>query len=29
MYEEAMSNPRIEILSEPEAWDFDKNGNLW
>jgi hypothetical protein len=28
MYEEAKANPRIEILSEPEVWNFDKDGNL-
>ena len=25
---EAKANPRIEILSEPEEWDFNKDGNL-
>jgi hypothetical protein len=27
--EEAEANPRLEILSGPEDWPFDKNGNLW
>jgi hypothetical protein len=27
--EEAQNNPRLEILKGPEAWPFDKNGNLW
>ncbi len=29
MLEEAKNNPNVEILSEPEAWPFDENGNLW
>ena len=29
MLEEARNNPNIEILSEPEAWQFDEQGNLW
>lgn len=29
MYQEAKANPRIEILSEPEEWEFDEYGNLW
>jgi hypothetical protein len=29
MVEEAKANPRIEILSEPEEWGFDQEGNLW
>jgi hypothetical protein len=29
MKEEAEKNPHLEILSSPEAWPFDKEGNLW
>ncbi len=29
MLEEARANPCIEILSEPEPWPFDAQGNLW
>lgn len=29
MLEEAQQNENIEILSEPEAWNFDECGNLW
>jgi hypothetical protein len=29
MFDEAKANRRIEILSEPQEWDFDKEGNLW
>ena len=29
MLEEARANPNIEVLSEPEEWPFDEQGNLW
>lgn len=29
MLEEAKANELIEVLSEPEDWPFDENGNLW
>ena len=29
MLEEARANPNIEILSGPEDWPFDRQGNLW
>jgi len=29
MLEEAEANPNIEVLSGPEPWPFDENGNLW
>ena len=29
MLEEARSNPHVEILSGPEDWPFDEQGNLW
>lgn len=29
MLEEARNNPHVEILSEPEDWHFDEQGNLW
>lgn len=29
MLEEAQANEHIEVLSEPEAWPFDADGNLW
>jgi len=29
MYQEAKDNQQVEILSEPEEWGFDKDGNLW
>ena len=29
MVQEAKVNPRIEIVSDPEEWGFDKDGNLW
>lgn len=29
MLEEAKNNPNVEILSDPEPWPFDENGNLW
>jgi len=29
MAQEAKANQRVEILSEPEEWGFDKEGNLW
>ncbi len=29
MLEEAKQNPNVEILSEPEDWGFDEEGNLW
>jgi len=29
MIQEAKANRRVEIVSEPEEWGFDKNGNLW
>ena len=29
MAQEAKANQRVEILSDPEAWGFDKEGNLW
>ena len=29
MLEEARNNPHVEILSEPEDWPFDEQGNLW
>jgi len=29
MMQEAKENKRVEILSEPEEWAFDANGNLW
>ena len=29
MYQEAKENRRVEILSEPEEWGFDVDGNLW
>ncbi|AEF82797.1 lactate racemase domain-containing protein [Leadbettera azotonutricia] len=29
MKQEAEKNPRLEILAPPEAWPFDKDGNLW
>jgi hypothetical protein len=29
MGEEAASHPRLEILSGPEDWPFNKEGNLW
>ena len=29
MREEAQANKRVEILSDPEEWPFDKDGNLW
>jgi hypothetical protein len=29
MEEEARANKRLEILSPPEDWPFDKEGNLW
>jgi hypothetical protein len=25
----AAANPRLQLLSEPEAWPFDAHGNLW
>jgi len=29
MLEEAKANRQVEILSEPEEWGFDEEGNLW
>lgn len=29
MLEEARNNPNVEILSEPDSWPFDEQGNLW
>jgi hypothetical protein len=29
MKEEAEKNPHLKILSGPEAWPFDNDGNLW
>lgn len=28
MLEEAKQNEHVEILSEPEDWGFDKDGNI-
>ena len=29
LLEEAKKDPRIEILSEPQEWVFNEEGNLW
>ena len=29
LFEEAVTNPQVEIISEPEEWAFDRHGNLW
>ena len=29
MIKEAKANPRVEIVSDPEEWSFDNDGNLW
>jgi hypothetical protein len=29
MREEAKANDRLELLSGPEDWPFDAEGNLW
>jgi hypothetical protein len=29
MEKEAAANPRLKILTGPEPWPFDKDGNLW
>ena len=29
MVQEAKANRRVEIVSEPEEWSFDQEGNLW
>ncbi|MDR0624086.1 MAG: nickel-dependent lactate racemase [Treponema sp.] len=29
MKEEAVANPRLQILTGPEPWPFNKDGNLW
>jgi hypothetical protein len=29
MKEEAAANPRLQILTGPEPWPFNKDGNLW
>ena len=29
MLEEAKANEHIEVLTEPQEWPFDENGNLW
>lgn len=29
MLEDAKKNPNIEVIGQPEAWDFSEDGNLW
>ena len=29
MLEEAEANEHVEVLTGPEDWGFDENGNLW
>jgi len=29
MIQEAKANRQVEIISDPEEWDFDRHGNLW